>query len=58
MYNFITYLNFNPCKDQDTGLYHCEAVNIAGKEKKTFRLIVQTIPVISGQPIIDIEHGL
>uniref|UniRef100_F6ZIH2 Hemicentin-1 n=1 Tax=Ciona intestinalis TaxID=7719 RepID=F6ZIH2_CIOIN len=35
--------------EQDTGMFHCEAVNVAGRKKKYFRLKVLVLPTISGQ---------
>ena len=38
-------------------MYHCEAVNVVGKQKKYFRLKVLVVPTISGPSFTRLEHG-
>ncbi|CAK8691082.1 unnamed protein product [Clavelina lepadiformis] len=51
-----TRLDVSWAQEQDTGMYHCEAVNVAGKRRKYFRLSVHVVPTISGPPFTRLEH--
>ena len=44
-------------QEQDTGMYHCEAVNEVGKQRKYFRLKVHVVPTISGPSNTRLEHS-